>query len=409
MRKKFKRILVSIVFLLVIFISLGFLYNKYYGYIKSGSDIKISGPLSINYINGNKVFINTKKEMKISVTNSGDEDIYYYIEFVNVKNLKKEVEYTLTSNNGLKINDTLNNYNSIISSYIKISSGEEQNYTISFECNKLLLYSLEVNIETEVEDDNYFSEVILKNNKIKKESKTEVGKEIATSDEGLIESTDDYGTTYYFRGNVANNNVKINDHMFKIVRINGDGTVKLIAAESTLDSKKYYESGESIVFNETNIPIFLTNWLNDTLGKSSSLVSTQKFCNDNVKKGDNYLALNRLSKDYIPSFVCLGSKEALKVGLLTADEAIYAGGVVGIDNTSYYLYEQSNENGYYLMTGGKLDNGVNYYPFSISSTGNVNVNDIGTSVKRIKPVININKMAKVTGDGTIDDPYELTE
>ena len=38
--------------------------------------------------------------------------------------------------------------------------------------------------------------------------------EVALNDEGLIKTTDDYGTSYYFRGNVTNNNVLINDLKF---------------------------------------------------------------------------------------------------------------------------------------------------------------------------------------------------
>ena len=47
--------------------------------------------------------------------------------------------------------------------------------------------------------------------------------------EALLASTeDDYGTSYYFRGAVKNNYVQFANKCWRIVRINGDGSVKLV-------------------------------------------------------------------------------------------------------------------------------------------------------------------------------------
>ena len=48
------------------------------------------------------------------------------------------------------------------------------------------------------------------------------------SDKGLYAGTDNYGTTYYYRGNVKNNNVLFAGYYWQIVRINGDGSIRLI-------------------------------------------------------------------------------------------------------------------------------------------------------------------------------------
>ncbi|MDD5835865.1 MAG: hypothetical protein PUD34_01460 [bacterium] len=48
------------------------------------------------------------------------------------------------------------------------------------------------------------------------------------SDKGLYAGVDDYGTTYYYRGNVKNNNVLFAGYYWQIVRINGDGSIRLI-------------------------------------------------------------------------------------------------------------------------------------------------------------------------------------
>ena len=53
----------------------------------------------------------------------------------------------------------------------------------------------------------------------------------------LNSAPDDYGTSYYFRGNVLDNNVTFAGKNWKIVRINGDGSVRLVLDGSAGDSK----------------------------------------------------------------------------------------------------------------------------------------------------------------------------
>ena len=73
-----------------------------------------------------------------------------------------------------------------------------------------------------------FSETILANNKVKAPITTP-GAAISTADEALLASTeDDYGTSYYFRGAVKNNYVEFANKCWRIVRVGGDGSVKLI-------------------------------------------------------------------------------------------------------------------------------------------------------------------------------------
>ena len=55
------------------------------------------------------------------------------------------------------------------------------------------------------------------------------GTAISTADEALLASAvDDYGTSYYFRGAVTNNYVEFANKCWRIVRVGGDGSVKLI-------------------------------------------------------------------------------------------------------------------------------------------------------------------------------------
>ena len=69
---------------------------------------------------------------------------------------------------------------------------------------------------------------ILANNEVKTPITTP-GAAVSTASEALLASTeDDYGTSYYFRGAVKNNYVEFANKCWRIVRISGDGSVKLI-------------------------------------------------------------------------------------------------------------------------------------------------------------------------------------
>ena len=56
------------------------------------------------------------------------------------------------------------------------------------------------------------------------------------NDRVLNNAPDDYGTSYYFRGNVLDNYVLFADKVWRIVRINGDGSIRLILDDVAKDS-----------------------------------------------------------------------------------------------------------------------------------------------------------------------------
>ena len=61
------------------------------------------------------------------------------------------------------------------------------------------------------------------------EPQTTPGSAVSTSSEAVLASTeDDYGTSYYFRGAVTNNFVEYANMCWRIVRVTGDGSIKLV-------------------------------------------------------------------------------------------------------------------------------------------------------------------------------------
>ena len=72
------------------------------------------------------------------------------------------------------------------------------------------------------------AQTILAKNEVKAPITTP-GAAVSTADEALLASAeDDYGTSYYFRGAVTNNYVQFANKCWRIVRVGGDGSVKLV-------------------------------------------------------------------------------------------------------------------------------------------------------------------------------------
>ena len=62
----------------------------------------------------------------------------------------------------------------------------------------------------------------------------------ATNESGMYASADEDGTSYYYRGAVAGNYVKLDNKYYRIIRVNGDGTLRII-----YDGTIPHENGEA--------------------------------------------------------------------------------------------------------------------------------------------------------------------
>jgi len=68
----------------------------------------------------------------------------------------------------------------------------------------------------------------------------------ATTDEGLYKAEDDEGESYYYRGAVKNNYVSFAGFIWRIIRRNGDGSVRMIySGKSTTDTGEAVTIGNS--------------------------------------------------------------------------------------------------------------------------------------------------------------------
>ena len=76
-----------------------------------------------------------------------------------------------------------------------------------------------------------------------------------TSESGLYAASDDNGTSYYYRGAVGGNYVKFADKYFRIIRVNGDGTVRMI-----YDGTTAHQNGEASSNRQVTTSAFNSWW-----------------------------------------------------------------------------------------------------------------------------------------------------
>ena len=275
--------------------------------------------------------------------------------------------------------------------------------------------------------------------------------------------------SYYFRGAVDNNWVKFgkdssgNDIYWRIIRLNGDGSIRMIYTGTTAptESTKVVMTGEGTQINATTyafnssgdkaeyvgymytlgeqhgnstsstIKTTLENWYAGTTLKDNELVSKdQIFCNDRSADSTQtaswtsgatyyYGARGRLYKSKSPVLTCstasdkftskgssIGNKAlTYPVGLITADEVAMAGGVYdGSNNSFYYLYT----NQYYWSGSPYTFFSINsvargFYVYSSGTLNDSSLNAAGGA----RPVISLSSKAKLTGDGTWNNVFEV--
>ena len=406
MKPIYKSLLTLIALIIIILSIIGIMYIVYDDIKNRSYDVEVDGNLSINYKDGKSFEVAKSAEFVFSIVNNSDDIKYYDI---SLRNVTDKINYILYDNDKEIKKGTIKYGNELIISnkLIELQNSVEYKIKITNQSkNDNVRGKIEVKVNEEVVVN--FAKTILKNNKINEVSLTKIGEELGTSNEGLIKDQDDLGTTYYFRGNVVNNYVKFANFLWRIVRINGDDTVRLILNDLTDNvSNIYAEESTDFEYKNSNLKEYLDIWFQDNIQDYESYVSNNKYCSD-VNHNDAYIyqANTRLKVNNIPTFTCLGVSYNSNIGLISADEVILAGGKIGVSNTSYYLYNSDIESEYFTMTASSGTE-KNIKMFGVNSNGAV-IEDIDASLFRgVRPVITLIKNVEVKGDGTIENPYEV--
>ena len=312
---------------------------------------------------------------------------------------------------------------------------------------------------------------------------------------GLYSAEDEDGTSYYYRGNVDNNNVQFGEYTgdyyvysdnisvddeyyqslescteaneghssrcsqvklasagdkmyWKIIRVNGDGSLRLIYNGTNInqvydkdDITTYKAIGRSRYNLNYNDPKYtgytydngidsfvkkeVDTWYENTLGSSSydSKVIEGRFCSDSSGSrteelyGEIYAGFDRLvqarngyTTSNSPTLSCPDTEETyggsyrLKAGLITADEASFAG-------NSYYTWSDNyltvDKNEYSYILFHTMTPASNYDAFTFGPC--LSYNSGRNELQNIRPVINVTTdNGFISGDGTTENPYVIS-
>ena len=258
---------------------------------------------------------------------------------------------------------------------------------------------------------------------------------VATSN-GLYQTEDENGTSYYFRGDVDNNYIRFAGMSWRIVRINGTGSVRIIADNPYVSA---YASGSGFGASSSGYFQYVYTSLNDfytsSIAQYENFIATEdSFClepiwyssiSSDIPNGD----LKCNSKYTIstnPSSNSMGTQMNTltidyPVGLISGWEMLYAGARYTNNDTSsdpYYLHTNYNWiSSTPVNNSSTLFNGlIGYYKW-ISTGAHNSFNDVSTingsspalTLRGIRPVINLKGDISVKGSGTNNDPYIIVE
>ena len=243
-----------------------------------------------------------------------------------------------------------------------------------------------------------------------------------TSDaSGLYKSTatNTGEATYYFRGNVENNYVSFAGQIWRIVRINEDGTIRLIT-QNIINSTSYkfnsiINNSTYMYYSNSQAKTQLESWYQTNIGSKSDLAqnvaSGAYYCEQaKVKEVSEILSGNAtmtVYNKYTPDFKCTtdGNGKGIvnaSVGLLSYDEVVYAGGYPNQENNNYYLY---NQNFWWTMSPNGFISTFSYSSvWVLTNKGKANYSCVDMN-HGFRVVLVLKSDAMTTGTGTSSDPF----
>ena len=269
---------------------------------------------------------------------------------------------------------------------------------------------------------------------------------------------------YYFAGDAINNWLKFGGFYWRIIRTNHDGSVRLLYSGTSPDttngyiglsafntnrnSPKYvgYMYGNSDTTldesrtntNPSTIKTKIDDWYSTNLSGYTKYISTEAvYCNDrtevtegtyNIGSSNFYYApYGRLYTNKTPTYNCTNIKDAFSgsnseakltypIGLMTADEIVYAGGKVNTSSNQMAWYYLNSAGG--SITGStwwwSLSPSVSgYYSFVWSVYGSSSPGSFDSitvdNLNGVRPAISLKTCALYTGgNGAPETPYEIS-
>ena len=224
-------------------------------------------------------------------------------------------------------------------------------------------------------------------NNSKNENKTLLVKDLlnqntiltANEEVGLHSASNNY---YYFKGNVINNYLKINDEYWQIISIDNKSNIKIIKTEP-INNTKYKINNNYLNYNylDSDVHVELINYFNNNLKDIKSIIKTD-YCVEYQEK-------------------CLRSEQEY-IGLVNQEELSNI--IIEENNLSFI-----KSTDFWIMSNNYLDTEINQAYFGFINNNGLLDETIIDDEKYIVPVITLDKNTTITGTGTIDNPYIITD
>ena len=263
-------------------------------------------------------------------------------------------------------------------------------------------------------------------------------------DSVLVEGEDDYGTTYYFFEGTSttvrsNNWLKFAGFYWNIVRINGNGSVRIIYAGKSIEERENDDFIQSSVFapdppnvgikwgyigymrkedgdigNEIDSTVkqIIDQWYeNNLLDFSKYLDEDVGFCGDRIFSNSISSFHERLN-NFTPTFKCINSENDLytissaavgnralqyPIGMLSGDEVVFAGMDMDYSNNFNFLNSKMPHWTMTPMHSSALA--------VVAADGTIGMDFSSRVEAGIRPVVNLRSDIEIIGKGTVNDPY----
>ena len=285
----------------------------------------------------------------------------------------------------------------------------------------------------------------------------------------LCKAKDAYGDSYYYRGNVTNNYVKFADKYWRIVRINGDGTVRVIYdgtsahanGEASADRQigtsafnssyndnayvgyMYGKTGASTYAdahantNNSTIKTYIDDWYKTNIVGTTNeqYLADNIFCNDRSMAGNNSGTGAGTSVTYYRWYngpwesenyskynkkmmlTCSQKNDAFTVSDTTNGNGAltYPVGLLSTDEIALAGGWNAANSGYYLYSGQvwwasspNYFNGFGALVRYVYSNGNADYSYYVNNFSGVRPVFNLKAEVLLQGSGTAEDPYRIS-
>lgn len=371
---------------------------------------------------------------EISVTNSNSFAVDYAI---TADNSRFNIFDDETKNNTFQIEP-----NTTINHQVRITLRDDVAYEHFVEKLKLILKSTSPitnnnDIKTVTLNlPQYFNTIILNSMPIKDSPESFTATEATNGYLFRINEMTSSSYTYYYRGIINDNYVLFADRLWRVVRIDAHGNLRIVLNKNVSTKSQYNQKYISNDVQNIEQAINLVDYRQSDVRKNVEEWYTQNikyvvnsnFCIDlsyqdpidtqykhTVYYFTPYLHVGKDANSFTPDFTC--SKENVftsPVGLLSAEEILVAGSYWDLPNYNYYLYNPNitDSQTSWTMSGS-------YYSLSEKQAGVIVFNQDNRSLfdwgqggnmtqhYGYRPVISIHGNVKILGDGTIDNPYQI--